>query len=328
MPATPRVARYVLRRLGQGLLIIGGILLINFGLLLLAPGDAASVLAGEAGSADAAYVERLRAQFGLDVPAPQRFLNYVMRLATLDLGWSVRHGMSVSALIADRIPPTLLLMVTSLGIAVALSIVLGLVAARRVGSLTDEAISLVSLLLYATPLFWVGLMLMLLFSVTLGWLPVGGMRDLVAQPTGWAMVVDRLRHLALPAATLSLFFVAIYTRLVRASVLEVYTQDYVKLARAKGISEARVAWRHVLRNALMPLVTMVGVQAGALMGGSILVETVFAWPGLGRLAFEAVAARDQNLLLSILLVSSVIVVVVNLAVDLIYLRLDPRIELA
>jgi peptide/nickel transport system permease protein len=328
MAASPGVARYVLRRLGQGLLTVGGILLINFGLLLLAPGDAASVLAGEAGSADAAYVERLRAQFGLDVPPHERFVNYVARLAAFDLGWSVRHGQSVASLIADRIPPTLLLMGASLTIAVALSILLGLLAARQVGRAADELISLLSLLLYATPLFWVGLMLMLLFSVTLGWLPVGGMRDLVANPTGWAWVVDRLRHLALPAVTLSLFFVAIYTRLVRASVLEVYTQDYVKLARAKGISEFRVAWRHVLRNALMPLVTMVGVQAGALMGGSILVETVFAWPGLGRLAFEAVAARDQNLLLSILLVSSVLVVLVNLLVDLLYLRLDPRIEIA
>jgi peptide/nickel transport system permease protein len=322
-----RLARYLLRRLGQGLIIIAGILVLNFALLSLAPGDAAEVLAGEAGGADPAYLERLRAQFGLDVPAPQRFLNYVVKLASFDLGFSPRYGVSTSELILGRLPPTLLLMGASLVIAIALGIVLGIAAARRPGKPLDEAISLFSLLLYATPLFWVGLMLMLFFSVRLGWLPTGGMQDLVTNPTGFAWLLDRLRHLVLPAVTLSLFFLAIYTRLVRASVIEVYTQDYVKLARAKGVSERLVAYRHVLRNALMPLVTMVGVQVGALMGGSILVESVFAWPGLGRLAFEAVAARDQNLLLSILLVSSVFVVLCNLAVDLLYLRLDPRIEL-
>ncbi|WP_431282532.1 ABC transporter permease [Humitalea sp. 24SJ18S-53] len=322
-----RLVVYLLRRLGQGAIIIAGILVLNFVLLSLAPGDAAEVMAGEAGGADPAYLERLRAQFGLDVPAPQRFLNYVLKLASFDLGHSPRYGISTTELILGRLPPTLLLMGASLTIAIALGIVLGVAAARRPGSVTDEAISLFSLLLYATPLFWVGLMLMLFFSVHLGWLPTGGMQDLVNNPRGFAWAIDRLRHLVLPSVTLSLFFLAIYTRLVRASVIEVYTQDYVKLARAKGVSERRVAYGHVLRNALMPLVTMVGVQVGALMGGSILVESVFAWPGLGRLAFEAVASRDQNLLLSILLVSSIFVVICNLVVDLLYLRLDPRIEL-
>lgn len=322
-----RIARYLLRRLGQGLVIVAGILVLNFALLSLAPGDAAEVLAGEAGGADPAYLARLRAQFGLDVPAPQRFLNYALRLATFDFGFSPRYGVPVSELIFGRLPATLLLMGASLALAIGLGIVLGVAAARRAGKPLDEAISFLSLLFYATPLFWVGLLLMLVFSVRLGWLPTGGMQDLVGNPTGLAWLLDRLRHLVLPSVTLALFFVAIYTRLVRASVIEVYTQDYVKLARAKGVSERRVAYGHVLRNALLPLVTMVGVQVGALMGGSILVESVFAWPGLGRLAFEAVAARDQNLLLSILVVSSVLVVLCNLAVDLLYLRLDPRIEL-
>jgi len=322
-----RVLRYLLRRLGQGVIIIAGILVLNFALLSLAPGDAAEVLAGEAGGADPAYIERLRAQFGLDVPAPERFFNYAVKLVSFDFGYSPRYGVPISELILGRLPPTLLLMGASLVIAITLGIILGVTAARHAGKAADEVISLLSLLLYATPLFWVGLMLMLFFSVRLGWFPTGGMQDLVANPAGFAWVMDRLRHLTLPAVTLALFFLAIYTRLVRASVIEVYTQDYVKLARAKGVSERRVAYLHVLRNALMPLVTMVGVQVGALMGGSILVESVFAWPGLGRLAFEAVASRDQNLLLSILLVSSVFVVLCNLIVDLLYLRLDPRIEL-
>lgn len=322
-----RLARYALRRAGQAVLIVVGILLCNFVLLNLAPGDAAEVLAGEAGTADAGYVEALRRQFGLDVPVGQRLLNYLLRLAHLDFGWSFRHGTSIAALILDRLPATLLLMGASLAIAVGLGIVLGVAAARGVNRWSDELISFAALLLYATPLFWVGLMLILLFSVQLGWLPTGGMRDVVAMYTGLEAVVDRARHLILPAITLALFFVAIYARLVRASVLQVYGMDYVRLARAKGISERRVAFRHVLRNALLPLVTMVGLQAGAVMGGSVLVETVFAWPGLGRLAFEAVLQRDQNLLLSILFVSSLFVVVVNFLVDLLYVRLDPTIEL-
>jgi peptide/nickel transport system permease protein len=322
-----RLARYALRRAGQAVLIVFGILLCNFVLLNLAPGDAAEVLAGESGTADAGYVEALRRQFGLDVPLQQRLLNYLLRLLHLDLGWSFRHGTSIATLILERLPATLLLMGASLAIAVALGIVLGVAAARGVNRWPDELISFAALLLYATPLFWVGLMLILLFSVQLGWLPTGGMRDVVAMHTGIDAVIDRARHLVLPATTLALFFVAIYARLVRASVLQVYGMDYVRLARAKGISERRVAFRHVLRNALLPLVTMVGLQAGAVMGGSVLVETVFAWPGLGRLAFEAVFQRDQNLLLSILLVSSLFVVVVNFLVDLLYVRLDPTIEL-
>lgn len=322
-----RLGRYALRRAGQAMLIVVGILLCNFLLLSLAPGDAAEVLAGESGTADAGYMEALRRQFGLDVPAHQRLLNYLTRLLHFDLGWSFRHGMSIAALIFDRLPATLLLLGAALSIAVVLGIVLGVAAARGVNRWPDELISFAALLLYATPLFWVGLMLILLFSVQLGWLPTGGMRDVVAMYTGLDGVIDRARHLVLPATTLALFFVAIYARLVRASVLQVYGMDYVRLARAKGISERRVAFRHVLRNALLPLVTMVGLQAGAVMGGSVLVETVFAWPGLGRLAFEAVFQRDQNLLLSILLVSSLFVVVVNFLVDLLYVRLDPTIEL-
>jgi peptide/nickel transport system permease protein len=229
-------------------------------------------------------------------------------------------------IILERLPATLLLMVCAILLAFSLGVLLGVTAARHVNRALDRVISVVALLAYATPIFWIGLMLILLFSVRLGWLPSSGMETIGADYTGWARVVDLARHLLLPSVTLALFYMALYTRLMRASMLEVYGLDYITVARAKGVPERRVAYRHVLRNALLPMVTMLGLQVGSLLGGSVLVETVFGWPGLGRLAFEAVFQRDFNLLLGILLLCSVLVVLVNILVDLLYARLDPRIE--
>jgi peptide/nickel transport system permease protein len=216
---------------------------------------------------------------------------------------------------------------TSLALAVAAGVVFGVTAARHVNRPADGAIAVLVLLSYATPTFWIGLMLIVLFSVKLGWLPTGGMMTIGAGLSGVGRVLDVAHHLILPAASLSLFYAAIYTRLMRASMLEVAGQDYVRTARAKGMSERRVMYGHALRNALLPLVTVVSVQVGSLLGGSVLVESVFGWPGLGRLAFEAVQQRDYNLLLGILLLSSLLVIAVNLVIDLLYAVLDPRIEL-
>jgi peptide/nickel transport system permease protein len=320
--------RFMLRRLKQLGLIVLGIAIINFFLLHLAPGDVADVLAGEAGTADATYVQDLRTAFGLDQPLYAQFFTFLWRLAHFDLGYSYAQGRSVVSLIADRLPATLLLMGSSLLIAVLFGMVLGIVAARNFNRAADNIISLLALVFYATPLFWLGLMLIVLFSVKLGWLPTGGMYDVVARAQGWRALPDLLRHLVLPSLTLSFFFLAVYTRLMRASILEILGMDYIRLARAKGLSETRIMVRHVLRNALLPLVTMVGMQIASFMGGSVLVETVFSWPGLGRLMFEAVFQRDLNLLLSVLFISSIFVVLVNLAVDIAYLFLDPRIEVA
>jgi peptide/nickel transport system permease protein len=182
-----------------------------------------------------------------------------------------------------------------------------------------------ALVVYATPVFWLGLMLIVLFSIKLGWLPSGGMSDVRAANKGLAYAWDVSRHLVLPVFTMALFYVAIYTRLMRASMLEVYGLDFITTARAKGLSEGVIAWTHALRNALLPVVTLAGMQVGHLLGGSVLIETVFGWPGLGRLVFDALVQRDLNLLLGILFVSSVVVVLVNLAVDLVYGLLDPRI---
>jgi peptide/nickel transport system permease protein len=323
-----RVLRYLAWRLLQAIPIVAGIAVFNFMLLQLAPGDAADVLAGEAGGATPEYIAELRARFGLDQPVPVQLGKYLWNVARLDLGFSFRHNMPVMDLILSRLPATLLLMGAAIVLAFSLGVLLGVTAARHVNRPLDTVISVGALLAYATPIFWIGLMMILLFSVQLGWLPSSGMRTIGADLTGLDYAIDIARHLVLPATALSLFFMALYTRLMRASMLEVYSLDYVTTARAKGLSENRVAFKHVLRNALLPMVTMLGLQIGSMLGGSVLVETVFGWPGLGRLAFEAVFQRDNNLLLGILLLSSVLVVIVNVIIDLAYARLDPRIEVA
>ncbi|CAO3426122.1 MULTISPECIES: ABC transporter permease [Azospirillum] len=318
---------YLRRSAAQVVFVLLGIALINFFLLHLAPGDAAQVLAGESGAATPEYMEALRRQFGLDQPLYVQFLRYLGNLVTFDLGYSFRQSLPVSELILQRLPATLLLMGTAIGFALVAGCSLGFLAARRAGKLTDTVISIVALLFYATPVFWVGIMLIVVFSVMLDWLPVGGMTSVEANLSGLALVGDVALHLVLPAVTLGLFYLAIYARLMRAAMLEVYGQDFVRTARAKGVRPRRIAWRHVLRNALLPIVTTLGVQLGSILGGAVLVETVFSWPGLGRLAFAALFQRDLNLLLGILFCSSVVVVLVNIAVDLVYTLLDPRIEL-
>ena len=297
----------------------------NFALLHLAPGDAADVLAGEAGSATPEFMTQLRADFGLDRPLLVQLGFYLRQVLSLDLGFSFRHKLPVLDLILTRLPATLVLMGTAITLAVTLGMLLGVLAARYVNTWVDGVVSVFALLSYATPIFWIGLMLIVLFGIHLGWLPTHGMALAGTGVAGLAFALDVGRHLILPAATLALFYVALYTRLMRAAMLEVYTLDYVQSARAKGLGEGRIALKHVLRNALLPVVTMAGIQVGHVLGGSVLVETVFGWPGLGRLAFESVFARDVNLLLGLLLFSSMLVVLANLATDLLYSVLDPRI---
>ncbi|SFM02024.1 ABC transporter permease [Methylobacterium pseudosasicola] len=316
------------RRLAQIAFIVIGIATVNFFLLHLAPGDAAEVMAGEAGAATPEFMAALREQFGLDQPLYIQFGKYLGNVLTLNLGYSFRQGLPVSRLILDRLPATALLMAASITFALVAGAALGFLAARRAGHLTDTIISVIALLFYATPVFWIGVVLIVIFSVWLDWLPVGGMATIEAGYQGTAYALDVGRHLVLPAVTLGLFHLAIYTRLTRASMLQIYGQDFVRTAVAKGVAPGRIAVRHVLRNALLPIVTMLGMQLGSILGGAILVETVFSWPGLGRLAFEALFQRDLNLLLGILLASSILVVVVNIAVDLAYGFLDPRVEIS
>ncbi|MBI1959836.1 MAG: ABC transporter permease [Candidatus Rokubacteria bacterium] len=316
---------FVVRRLLQLVPVVLAIAAMNFLLIKMAPGDAADILAGQMGHATLEFTQQLRREFGLDLPLIEQFLIYMGRLLTLDLGVSFLQQQPVLDLILDRLPATLVLMVTAISLAGVLGVGLGVAAARRQGSWIDNLVSVSALIIYATPAFWLGLMLIVLFSIKLDLLPSGGMMQIGAGKTSLAYALDVARHLILPAATLGLFYVAIYTRLMRAAMLEVYGLDFITAARAKGLSEGVIAWTHALRNALLPVVTLAGVQIGHLLGGSVLVETVFGWPGLGRLVFDALLQRDLNLLLGILLVSSVVVVIANLIVDLLYGLLDPRI---
>ena len=322
-----RSLAYALRRLAQAVPTVLVIVALNFLLLQLAPGDAADVLAGEAGSATPEFMAQLRKTFGLDQPLGVQLLLYIKNIVTLDLGYSFRHGMPVAQLIGSRLGPTLLLMVTVLLVAVGVGTLLGAYAARNLNRWQDNLISMLAVLAYATPVFWAGLMLIVVFSIKLGWFPTSGMQQVAAFHEGAAKVRDIAHHLVLPAVTLTMFYLALYMRLMRASVLEQFSMDYVVTARAKGLTESQIARRHVLRNAVLPVLTMAGVQVGGLLGGAVVVETVFAWPGLGLLAYESLFARDLNLLLGIFFVCTCLVVVVNLVVDVAYSLLDPRIEL-
>lgn len=321
-----RILRLALRRLAASLPTLLLILAGMFLLLQLAPGDTVDALMAQMGGGDPALAEELRRFYGLDVGVAAQLWRYLTRLVTLDLGFSAIYGKPVATVILERLPPTVLLMASSLSFAFFLGLVLGVVAARRVNRWPDTLISTLGLIFYATPSFWFGLMAIVLFSVYLQWLPAGGFGDITMGYTGFAAVLDTARHLVLPTLTLGLIFLAIYLRIMRASMLEVLSLDFVRTARAKGLSETRVVARHVLRNAMLPMVTLIGLQAGTMLGGSVVVESVFALPGLGRLAYESVVQRDLNTLLGIVFVSAVLVIVINFLVDILYARLDPRIS--
>lgn len=319
---------FTLQRIGKAFVVILGVIILNFFLIKLAPGDPASILAGEAGSGDPQYVETLRREFGLDQPVLVQLWNYVSGVLRLDLGFSYRNQVPVLDLILDRLPATLLLTGTAFAFSLLTGVLFGVMAARNRGRVLDSLITTLALVFYATPLFWIALMSVLLFSIHLAWLPPFDMETIGAGHTGLRRALDIGHHLILPAVTLGLFYTAVYTRLTRASMLEMMGLDFVKTARAKGVPQSRIIRRHVLRNAILPVFTFAGMQAGQLVGGAILTETVFAWPGIGRLMFDALMQRDYPVLLGVFLVTAVVVVVINFITDLLYRFVDPRIGIA
>jgi peptide/nickel transport system permease protein len=302
------------------LILIGVFLLLQF-----APGDTVDAMMAQMGGGDAATARELRHFYGLDLSIPVRLGSYLWHLVRLDLGFSSIYGKPVATVILERLPPTILLMTASLSFAFFVGLILGVIAARGVSRWPDTLISTIGLICYATPSFWFGLMAIVIFSIYLQWLPAGGFEDIGTVQVGIWRIIDIARHLVLPTLTLGLIFLAVYLRIMRASMLEVLNLDFVRTARAKGLDETRVVVRHVLRNALLPMVTLIGLQAGTMLGGSVVVESVFSLPGLGRLAYESVVQRDLNTLLGIVFVSALLVIAVNFLVDLIYARLDPRI---
>ncbi|MFC5420978.1 ABC transporter permease [Bosea eneae] len=320
------LAQFLAGRLAKGIIVLFAIAVLNFFLIRAAPGDPAQVLAGEAGAADEQLLIQLRERFGLDQPLLTQLWVYLKGYLTFDLGFSYRQQQSVLSLILDRLPATLLLTGAAFIVSLGLGTLMGALAARRAGRWQDSIITTLALVFYATPLFWVALMSQIVFSLKLGLVPNVGYETIGANYTGLARAFDIASHLVLPALTLGLFFTALYARMMRASMLEVAGADFVKTARAKGLSPGAISRRHVARNAILPVVTLAGLQAGQLVGGAVLTETVFAWPGIGRLMFDALVQRDYSVLLGVFFMSSAMVVGFNILTDLVYRLADPRIE--
>jgi ABC-type dipeptide/oligopeptide/nickel transport system permease component len=298
------------KRLAGIVPVVFGVLLLTFLLVHLVPGDPVEVMLGE--SATSADRSALRAELGLDQPLPLQFAEYLGKLAQGDFGRSIHSHAAISGLLAERIPATARLALLSLGLAIAIGLPLGIVAALRYRRWPDRIATISALTLSAMPHFWLGPLLMLVFALWLGWLPVSGMEN------GGSIV--------LPALTLASGLAAILTRMTRASLLEVLSEDFVRTARAKGLSERSVILRHALKAALLPVVTVVGLQLGSLLAGAVITETVFGWDGVGRLLVESIEKRDYPVTQACVLVIALTYVLVNLLTDLAYARLDPRVR--
>ncbi len=315
---------FLIRRLIQSLILILILILVNFLLIHLAPGDPVHLLAGQSG--DEKYFEFIRAKFGLNQSLASQLWIYLTSVLRGDVGYSLGYQQSVFGVIIARIPATLLLTISAVLISSVAGVVLGVEAARRENSWTDRSINAFALVGYSVPSFSVGHLLLIVFALRFGLFPTQNLSSATQEVTGLAYGLDVLSHLVLPVTTLAIVYVAQIMRLTRTSMLNVLSENFVTAARAKGLSESRVLYGHALRNALLPIVTVVGHDFGMLLSGAVLVETVFAWPGLGRLMLDALAMRDYPVLMGLFLMISVGVIVVNFIVDMTYSALDPRIR--
>ena len=321
-----KFGRLLLTRLLQAVGLVFAVIVLNFMLVHLAPGDPVETIAGASGGMSPELMAQLRTQYGLDRPFIVQLGVYLGKILSGDFGYSYFFNLPVTALIIDRIPATLLLVLSSVLTAFVVGTALGVLSSRKPNGLLSQSITVLSLIGFAAPVFWTGIMLVILFAAVLPILPVAGMRSVDTSGGGWRDVVDVLWHLVLPTLTLALVYLAQYSRLARSSMLDVLGSDFIRTARAKGLPDRVVLYKHALRNAVLPVVTVLGLQFGNVLAGAILVETVFNWPGLGRLAFESVLRRDYPTILGVLVFSSIVVIVMNLLTDLAYRLIDPRIK--
>jgi ABC-type dipeptide/oligopeptide/nickel transport system permease component len=317
------MTRFVLSRLLWAAPNVVAILVICFLTIHILPGDPVHVLVGDF-PAPAEYIEQIRREFGLDKPLLTQLWLYVSNLAHGNLGYSFANRQPVLGLLLARTQITLLLMLPALTLAALAGIVCAVAAAPRAGSLYDSVITALSLFGYSVPIFWLGQILILVFAVDLRWLPAQGMISLRTPPTGMGVVWDVMWHLVLPAFSITIYFMAVVARVARASVLETLNNDFVLTARSKGLTARQVMWRHVLPNALIPVITVIGYSFGSSLTGAILVETVFGWPGLGSLLITSITNRDYPVLQGIFLFTALLVVFVNLITDVLYGAIDPR----
>lgn len=316
----------VAARLAQIVGLVLAVAFISFTLLHIAPGDAAVVIAGESGSGDPELLERIRELYGLNEPFLQQFFSYLGRIATGDFGQSYRFNEPVTSLIGDRIGATALLATTAIFFAIVVGIGVGVYTARRPESWLSHLATILALIGFSIPVFFLGIELLILFASWLDILPAGRMQDLRFEGNFIQRWIDIAEHLILPAFTLGVLYLAQYSRQTRASMLETLQSDFVRTARSKGLPERTVVYKHALRNAVIPVITLAGLQLGTILSGALIIETVFDWPGLGRLAFDSVLARDAPVLLGLLMLSSILVILANLATDLVYRLIDPRIR--
>lgn len=316
----------IARRLIHAVGLLVAVITLNFFLLQLAPGDPAQTIAGEMGGITDEMLAEIRAEYGLDRNLIHQLGGYLLRYLQFDFGHSFFFDADVAELILSRLPATLLLVVSALVLAVTVGTLFGVVSAQRPNGWLSHLLTIVSIGGYAAPVFWIGSMLLVLFASIVPLFPTQGMVDIAREMHPIERLFDLLHHLVLPMVTLALIYLAQYSRLARASMLETLGADYIRTARAKGLSERNVVYKHALRNAVLPVVTMAGLQFSQLFAGAVLVETVFNWPGMGRLALDSILRRDYPTILGILFCSALVVIVVNLLTDLACRLIDPRIR--
>jgi len=307
-----------------GLLL--AVVVLNFTLIHLAPGDLADTIAGEMGGANEELMRDLRESYGLDQPVYKQLGLYLVRIVQGDLGYSYYYNSPVVDLIFSHLGPTLLLVVSSLFLAIFFGTWFGVIASQQPNGLFSHFITILSLVGYAAPVFWTGMMLLILFAANFQIFPVSGMINPAVEMGTFSRMLDVLHHLVLPVVTLSIIYLASYSRLSRASMMDVLNSDYIRTARAKGLNRFKVVYKHALRNAVLPVITIAGLQFSHLFSGAVLVESVYSWPGLGTLAFESILRRDTPTIMGILFFSAFVVILFNLLTDLSYRIIDPRIR--
>lgn len=305
-------------------ILLLAVLVLNFSMMHLAPGDVADTISQSMGGADQEILDQIRADYGLDQPFLVQLGRYIGNVLRFDLGYSFFYNKPVTELILQRLPATLLLVFVAQILALFIGVILGVISARKPNGIASHFVTMLALFGYSAPVFWTGILLLIAFSLKVQLFPVAGMRDVTIIGGFWVQFVDVARHMVLPVITLGSIFLALYSRLSRATMMEVLGSDYVRTAKAKGLSEREVVYKHALKNSLSPVITLAGLQFSAVISGAVLVEAVFSWPGLGTLAFQSIIARDTPTILGILFFSALVVIVGNLLTDLALRLVDPR----
>jgi len=308
-----------------GILLLA-VIILNFGMMHLAPGDVADSISQSMGGADEEVLNEIRATYGLDKPFIIQLGSYIGKVLRFDLGYSFFYTQPVSQLIFQKLPATLLLVITAQFLALIVGVFLGVYSAQRPNGISSHFVSFFALFGYSAPVFWSGLLLLIGFSLHIQWFPVAGMRDVTIEGNFFEETIDVIRHMELPVITLASIFLALYSRLSRATMMEVLGSDYIRTAKSKGLTDREIIYKHALKNSLSPVITLAGLQFSAVVSGAILVESVFSWPGLGTLAFESIIARDTPTILGILFFSALVVIVGNLLTDLTLRLVDPRVR--